>query len=166
MKLMDLRLTRAVSFATWFYSLLFLLYLSFRLTFNATHVHLDDLFIDRVPFFTFLITGILLLVINLASLGLYLAIRRVQRRQKGSISGKEAGRSPSSISIGFSDLNLKVLFLWSFSILIWSYLTYLSLANPPSPPYWPISLMMFVVGYVCMVYMISKRDSRVATRSA
>jgi hypothetical protein len=179
MKLMSLKLIRAVAFATWVYSLLFLGYLTFRLTFNAAHVHLDDLFIDHVPFFTFLITGICLLVINLASLVLYLAIRRIHRQQKGSIGRKEADRSftfalkksnmtPNkdvlnghSESISLSNLNMKALIIWLFSISIWSYLTYLSLANPPSPPYWPISLMMFVISYICMVYMITARDSRV-----
>ncbi len=139
MKLMGLRLARAVAFATWVYSLLFLIYLTFRLTFNAAHVKLDDLFIDHVPFFTFLITGICLLVITIASLALYLAIRRIDEKRKGSIS--------------LSNLNLKVLIIWMFSISIWGYLTYRALADPPSPPYWPISMMMFVVSYICLVYM-------------
>ncbi len=162
MKLMGLKLARAVSFATWVYSLLFLMYLLFRLTFNADHVHLDDLFIDYVPFFTFLITGICLLVINLASLVLYLAIRRNFGRQKVLMSGKEAIRS---LIILIKRTNL-TLIIWLFSISVWSYLTYLSLANPPSPPYWPISMMMFVISYFCMVYMITARDSRVTTGSS
>lgn len=183
MKLMGLKLIRAVAFATWIYSLLFLIYLTFRLTFNAAHVQLDDLFIDRVPFFTFLITGICLLVINLASLVLILAIRRIYGQRKGSISRKGAVRSfsfmsnksiptPSkdvfighSESISSSYLSVKALIIWLFSTTIWGYLSYLSLANPPSPPYWPISMMMFVLSYICMVYIITARDSRVAIRS-
>ena len=183
MKLVGLKLIRALAFATWIYSLLFLMYLTFRLTFNAAHVQLDDLFIDHVPFFTFLVTGICLLVINLASLVLILAIRRIYRQRKGSISRKEADRSFSfksiywiltpnrDVFIGHSEsnsssyLNVEALIIWLFSTTIWGYLTYLSLANPPSPPYWPISMMMFVLSYICMVYMIAARDSRVAIRT-
>jgi len=162
---------------------LFLMYLTFRLTLNAAHVRLDDLFIDHVPFFTFLITGIFLLVINLAFLVLYLVIRRIDRRKEGSIGRKDAVRpftfmSRKSIltqttdmvvgqseSIGLGSLNMKALIIWLFSMTIWSYLTYLSLAYPPSPPYWPISMMMFVLSYICMVYIITKRDTRVSIRS-
>lgn len=184
MKLMSLRLVKAVAFATWLYSLLFLMYLTFRLTLNAAHVRLDDLFIDRVPFFTFLTTGIFLLVINLVSLVIYMALRRANAKQKGSIGGNEADRSFGSMSarstpshdkdalngrsgsIGLGSLNLMALTVCLLSISIWGYLTYLSLANPPSPPYWPISMMMFVISYVCMVYMMTARDSRVSHRSA
>ncbi|HEY3419638.1 MAG TPA: hypothetical protein VGK23_03715 [Methanomassiliicoccales archaeon] len=173
---MRLKFVRAVAFATWMYSLLFLLYLTFRLTLNASHVKLDDLFIDHVPFFTFLVTGIFLLAINLASLALYLAIRRYHRQQKGTISGKEADRltsksrrsilTPNSVSrdhsesIDLCNLNLKALIIWMFSISIWTYLTYLSLIDPPSPPYWPISMMMFVISYICMVYMLLSANDR------
>lgn len=162
MKSMGLKLTKAVAFATWVYSLLFLMYLLFRLTFNADHVHLDDLFIDYVPFFTFLITGICLLVINLASLVVYLAIRRNSGRQKILISGKETVRS---FIIIIKRTNL-TLIIWLFSISVWSYLTFRALADPPSPPYWPVSMMMFVISYFCMVYMITARDSRVAIDSS
>jgi hypothetical protein len=184
MKLMSLKLIRAVAFATWLYSLLFLMYLTSRLTFNAAHVKLDDLFIDHIPFFTFLTTGICLLAINLASLVLYLAIRRISGQKKGSIGRKEAERSFPFVlrksiltpnrnvfnghleSIGLSNLNLKALIIWLFSLSIWGYFTYRALADPPSPPYWPISMMMFVISYICMVYMITSRDSQVAIRSA
>jgi hypothetical protein len=184
MKLMNLRPVKAVALATWLYSLLFLIYLTFRLTFNASHVQLDDLFIDHVPFFTFLVTGIFLMVINLTSIGSYLAIRRIYRRQTGSISGGEADRSLGSISgksfltsfkdklkgnlesIGLRNLHVKTLIIWTFSISIWTYLSYQSLAHPPSPPYWPISMMMFVISYLCLVYMLTARDSRMAIRSA
>ena len=183
MKSKGLKLIRAVAFATWMYSLLFLMYLTFRLTFNAVHVQLDDLFIDHVPFFTFLITGLCLLVINLASLVLILAIRRIYGQRSRSIGGKEADRSFSFMSrksiptpgkdvfVGHSEsssssyLNVKALIIWLFSTTIWGYLTYLSLANPPSPPYWPISMMMFVLSYICMVYLITARDFRVAIRT-
>jgi hypothetical protein len=183
MKLMNPRLARAVSFATWMYSLLFLLYLVSRLTLNADHVHLNDLFIDRIPFFTFLVTGICLLVINLASLIAYLEIQRIYAGQLGSFSRKEFdGSFPIRSkglnlkqnrdafhrlleSIGISYRNVKVPVIWLFSLSIWGYLTYLSLANPPSPPYWPISMIMFVISYICMVYMMKARDSRVVTRT-
>jgi hypothetical protein len=164
MKLMGLRIARSVAFATWVYSLLFLMYLTLRLTLNSSHVRLDDLFIDRVPFFTFLTTGICLLVINLVSLAMYLAIRRNYGLQKGPISRQEAGQS----FIFMIKRSFLTLIVWSFSISIWSYLTYLSLANPPSPPYWPISMMMFVIGYICMVYMAFNTtaiDTYVATGS-
>jgi hypothetical protein len=184
MKLMNLRPVKAVALATWLYSLLFLIYLTFRLTLNASHVQLDDLFIDHVPFFTFLVTGIFLTVINLASLGVYLAIRSTFRRQKVATGGKEADRSFENISgksiltsfkdkldgnlesIGLISMHVKTLIIWAFSISIWTYLSYLSLAHPPSPPYWPISMMMFVISYLCMMYMLTEKDSRIAIRSA
>jgi hypothetical protein len=182
MKLMNLRLVKAVSSATWIYSLLFLLYLGSRLTLNADHVHLNDLFIDYVPFFTFLTTGICLLAINLVSLIIYLEIRRVCAGTRGSIHRnhtngtfpiKSKGLGPKQNgdalygileSVGISYLSMKVVIIWFFSLSIWVYITYLSLANPPSPPYWPISLIMFVISYVCMVIMIKEKDSRVASR--
>ncbi len=184
MRLMSTRFFKAVAFSTWIYSLLFLAYLIFRLTINSEHVHLDDLFIDRVPFFTFFITSVCLLVINLASLAWYLAIRRIQRRRKASIESGDAELSFMTItkmsilaikdrllgsrseSKGPNNLRLKTFIIWSFSVLVWSFLTYLSLARPPSPPYWPISMVMFVVGYICMVYMMAARDSRAAPQTA
>jgi hypothetical protein len=184
MKSMNRKLIRAVSLATWVYSLLFLIYLTSRLTINASHVQLDDLFIDHVPFFTFLVTGLFLLVINLASLALYLRMRTIRRQTIGSKGMRAAGRTFNlrsrssnlhpekdvpighSGSIGPGYLNVKALIIWLFSMSIWSYLTYLSLTHPPSPPYWPISMMMFVISYICMVYMITARDSRVEVRSA
>ena len=180
---MNLRPIKGVAFATWLYSLLFLIYLSFRLIFNSAHVQLDDLFIDHVPFFTFLITGVIVLVINLTSLGLYLAIRRTNRRRDVMIGMKEPARPfpsrpgksvPTPDKAMFNDhqestvqgnFPVKALIIWAFSISIWTYLSILSLAHPPSPPAWPISMMMFVIGYFCMVYMITAIDSRVAIRS-
>jgi hypothetical protein len=183
MKSMNQRPIKGVVFATWLYSLFFLIYLSFRLIFNAAHVQLDDLFIDHVPFFTFLTTGVVLLVINLTSLGLYLAIRRTYKRRNVPIGMKEPTRSfpfiwrktiPTPDRDVFDDhqgslvpgnFPVKTLIIWTFSISIWIYLSYLSLAHPPSPPYWPISMWMFIISYICMVYMITARDSRVAIRS-
>jgi hypothetical protein len=145
---------------------------------------LNDLFIDYVPFFTFLTTGICLLAINLASLIVYLEVRRAFAGTRGSIGRnhtngtfpinskglgpKQYGDAFSGIleSVGISYLSVKVVIIWFFSLSIWVYITYLSLANPPSPPYWPISLMMFVVSYVCMVVMMKEKDSRVASRPA
>lgn len=183
MKSMDLRPIKGVAFATWLYSLLFLIYLSFRLIFNSAHVQLDDLFIDHVPFFTFLTTGVVVLIINLISLGLYLTIRRTYGRRDVLIGMKEPVRIfpfmtrksvPTPDKDVFNDLRespvpgkfpVKALIVWTFSISIWTYLSYLSLAHPPSPPYWPISMWMFVIGYICMVYMITAMDSRTPIRS-
>jgi hypothetical protein len=172
MKLMNLRLVKAVSSATWIYSLLFLLYLGARLTLNANHVHLNDLFIDYVPFFTFLTTGICLLAINLVSLIIYLESRRAYAGTRGTAKSKGLGPKQNGDalhgilgSVGISYLSPKVAIIWFFSLFIWVYITYLSLANPPSPPYWPISLIMFVISYVCMVIMIKEKDSRVASRT-
>lgn len=161
MKSMGLKLTRAVAFATWVYSLLFLMYLLFRLTFNADHVHLDDLFIDYVPFFTFLITAICLLVVNLASLIIYLAIKKKTRRHNGSTNGTGIVRS---VIVMIKKVNLTSI-IWLFSISIWSFHTYLTLARPSSLPYWPISMMMFVISYICMLYMLATRDSRISHHS-
>lgn len=183
MKPMNLRLVKAVSFATWAYSLLFLLYLVARLTLNSDHVHLNDLFIDRIPFFTFLTTGISLVAINLVFLAIYLETRNVQtgRGRSDSIDAegpipmqqrgywpkqKRAGLQGISDSIGISYLNLRVWVMWFFSLSIWLYLTYLTLANPPSPPYWPISLIMFVISYICMVLIVKDKDSLDAARTA
>ena len=183
MELMNLRPIKGVAFATWLYSLLFLIYILFRLIFNSAHVQLDDLFIDRVPFFTFLTTGVIVLLINLTSLGLYLAIRRTYNRRNAPTGLKEPDRSFPPMSGNStskpdeavfsneresyvpSNFPVKALIVWMFSISIWIYLSYLSLAHPPSPPYWPISMWMFVISYICMGYMVKARDSRVATRS-
>jgi hypothetical protein len=179
---MNLKLIRSVAFATWLYSLLFLIYLTFRLTFNSAHVQLDDLFIDHLPYFTFLVTGICMLAINLTSLALYLKVRTILRRT-GSALGKEADRPFTTRSTAITglqkkefhghpdslalyDLNIGTFIIWLFSISVWIYLSYQSLTHPPSPPYWPISMLMFVISYFCMVFLFTPKESNVVIGSS
>jgi hypothetical protein len=65
---------RALTLATWFYSLLFVLYVAARRAGCGECYGLNDMFITGVPFFTILITWVLAFVIFVTSLVLYLAL--------------------------------------------------------------------------------------------
>ena len=72
-----IRILRAVAFATWIHSLLFFVYVSLRVA--VGNCPLNDPFIYDVPYFTFYVTGMWLLVICFTSMISYIAIRNLSR---------------------------------------------------------------------------------------
>lgn len=173
------RMARAVVFSSWLYSLLFLIYIGFRLMLNPTIVHLDDLVIDYVPFFTFFRAGVLLIGFNLASIVLYAAIRYFSSKQgpKAINNYQEFRQSrsmgPNGVEYGYvpkiqpkSDmltiLGIFAFFTWLFSTSIWIYNCYQVLSDPTGywtifhPPGvlgWHLAIFMFGVSYISMIIL-------------
>jgi hypothetical protein len=66
------KIPKAFTISVWFYSLLLWFYVTLRVVFDR--VSLTNRFIDYIPFFTFLNTGILSFVISFVSLLVYLMV--------------------------------------------------------------------------------------------
>lgn len=165
-------LARAIALSIWVYSLLFEVYLSLRMTINSSFVHLDDLFIDYVPFFTFSVTGITMMLVSFISLISYISIQNYLRPLDGSIAvqdikgiillvfgkiGGSLGRErPSADPESRKTIRLRwrLLLICSFCLSVWTYTSYRALLDPPSPPYWPIGLMMFVISFIYFIKYI------------
>ncbi len=169
-----LRLAGAFVFANGLYSLLFFIYVALRITFNPEIVHLNDLFIDYIPFFTFYITGVLMLAASLVSFLLYAAIRyysghgSVFRRPGGGGDGYHT--SGKSLVRKLSYIGMLALVAWSISTSIWAYVCFLILSNPisyftvarhhPIILGWHVAIVMFVISYFSMILMHYKVSQR------
>ncbi len=174
------KITKAVFFASGVYSLLFLVYISFRLTFNPSLVHLNDLVIDYVPFFTFLRSGILMVGVCLASIILYVIMWSYSRSKRAAKAKGELQRSqqcqavgPDGIEVGntpygqprserFGVLGILVLVAWFLSTAVWAYSCFLVLSYPksywtvyhaPGVLGWHVAIFMFLVSYISTIIL-------------
>ena len=175
-----LRIAGAFVFATGMYSLLFIIYIVFRLIFNPDIVRLNDLFIDYIPYFTFYITGILMLAVSSISICLYIVIRKFSRSKsrhpkaiiKFQWVRKRIFRKPNGIenrdvsnsqprSERLSILEMSVLVTWLFSMSIWAYICFFIISHPLSfltthplsVQGWITASIMFVIGYISIMIL-------------
>ncbi|HEY3421454.1 MAG TPA: hypothetical protein VGK23_12960 [Methanomassiliicoccales archaeon] len=175
-----LGIAKAFVFATGMYGLLFTIYVVFRLTFNPDIVHLDDLFIDYIPYFTFYITGLLMFAVFLVSICLYAVIGHFSRSKQGPkgivrfqgfwkwISKRPDGTKSRSVLIGqlvserLGIIGLLALIIWLISTSVWAYNCYLVVSNPIgyfTMPHaltalrWPTAITMFVISFFSMMVL-------------
>lgn len=150
-----LQILRALTFATWMYSSLFLVYLSIRVLVN--HAPLNDPFIwDILPFFTFFITGIILLVICSLSMGMYLAIRVYSKPLT------KVNREASILRVSFFIIWMFSLFTWAgiSSIIVYNdeMVWFLVFHSHPGFPLWVIGIWMFGISFISLVIFIAVRN--------